>query len=353
MPRRIPHDLRLELYKRVKELHNQGIGYRKIQKIIENEFGVWISRSNISYWVRGLHSPLNEPYNKPDFSRPEMAWIAGMYMGDGSIKITKDGRTFTLKVMDRELVEEAASKLATIMRREKPYAVGRFSDGRYYVEVQSRELVDHLLDRENVLAYLKRMPREFIRAFFDCEGYVLGTVNVHGTFCCGIGSSNTDLELLKMIRDKLKDLGIESKIVLGFSAGRIIVTSKGRTVARKDCYAIRISGYHNIIRFYQEIGFSIPRKMNKLLDVVDIRRRFKGKRAAIEWIRRYEYRKGEGRTRWFKRDRPLTLKEALKEYERFVSSKRSARSETNWISYHRKPVFLQASSAFSHNLLSP
>ncbi|HIE23845.1 MAG TPA: hypothetical protein EYP68_06415 [Candidatus Korarchaeota archaeon] len=55
--RRIPHDLRVELYHFVMDLHERGIGYRRIQRIVEERYGVWISRSNISCWVRGLHSP--------------------------------------------------------------------------------------------------------------------------------------------------------------------------------------------------------------------------------------------------------------------------------------------------------
>jgi len=51
--RRIPHDLRLELRKRVLELHSSGLGYRRIQRVIKEEYDVDLSRSNISYWVRG------------------------------------------------------------------------------------------------------------------------------------------------------------------------------------------------------------------------------------------------------------------------------------------------------------
>ena len=44
--------------------------------------------------------------------------------------------------------------------------------------------------------------------------------------------------------------------------------------------------------------------------------------AAVEWIRMYRYERGKGRERWFKRDRPLSRKEALKEYKKFLSSRR-------------------------------
>ncbi|HIE23844.1 MAG TPA: hypothetical protein EYP68_06410 [Candidatus Korarchaeota archaeon] len=247
-----------------------------------------------------------------------MSWIAGMYLGDGSIKVNKEGRTLTLKVRDKELVEEAAMKLAIVMGRDKPYFVGRLSDGRYYVQVRSRELADHLLNKENTLNYLKKRPREFIRAFFDCEGFVFGAVCGKGAFTSKIGASNTDRELLVLIRDKLMDLGIRMKITRSFSAGRVIVTSRGRTVARKDCYVLYTTRSSDLIRFYRKIGFSIKRKMDKLRDIVYIRQNFKGKRAAIEWIRRYEYRRGEGRTRWFRREKPLSLEDALKEYKRLT-----------------------------------
>lgn len=321
MGRKIHHDLRLELYRRVRELHRQGLSYRNIQNVIEEQYGVRISKSHISYWIRGIHTPEREPYNRPDFSRPEMAWIAGMYVGDGSIKVNKKGRTLTLKVRDRELVEEAARKLAIVMGRDKPYFVGKLSDGRYYVEVRSRELADHLFRRENVLHYLEKWPREFIRAFFDCEGFAVGSISCQGVFLRRVGASNTDYDLLVMIREKLMDLRVRTRITRMFRAGRIVVTSKGRTTAKKDCYMLYTTRSCDLIQFYSKIGFSIPRKMEKLMDIVYILKNFKGKRAAIEWIRRYEYRRGEGRTRWFKREKPLSIEEALKEYEKFLSSR--------------------------------
>ena len=177
--RRVPHDLRLELYRRVLELHSKGVSYRKIQRILKEEYGIEVSRSNISYWVRGLHSPLNEPYNHIDASKKrELAWIAGAYAGDGSIKVNRKGRFLSLKVKDKELAEEAAKKLAVLMGRDKPYAVNRMADGRYYIQVQSRELVNILLNRQRILSILEEEPAEFIRAFFDCEGYATGRVGI-------------------------------------------------------------------------------------------------------------------------------------------------------------------------------
>ncbi|RLG49253.1 MAG: hypothetical protein DRO00_10205 [Thermoproteota archaeon] len=316
--RRIPHDLRIELYHFVRDLHRRGVSYSRIQRIVEEKYGVWISKSNISYWVRGIHTPEKEPYNKPDFSRPEIAWIAGMLAGDGSIKVNKKGRFLSLKAKDRELVEEAARKLAIVMGREKPYAVNKLGDGRYYVRVQSRELVDHLSVRENLLNHLKKNPREFIQAFFDCEGCCYGSISKIGYFTYGITLVNTDRELLEIVRLKLAELGItSSKIIVQHLKGKVIKTSKGVARATKACYRFQIRGLNNLKAFQRQIGFLSERKRRKLADVIEILERSRDRIiAAVEWIRRYEYRTRLGRERWLLRKSPLKLEEAWEEYER-------------------------------------
>ncbi len=323
--RRLPHAMRLRLYRRVLELHNGGMSYRKIQKIIEGEYGVKISRSHISYWVRGIHVPEREPYNVPDLSkREELAWIAGMYAGDGSIKVNRKGRFLSLKVKDRELAEAAARKLSILMGREKPYFVGKLSDGRYYVEIQSRELIDVLIERSNVLNLLEERPVEFIQAFFDCEGYVTGLVSSQGSFLARIGVSNTDYDLMEKIKERLADLGVFGEIYMVHSRGKVIETSKGRSIARRNCYTLEVYRRDAIIRFHDRMKLFTVRKQEKLKDVVDILTRFGlGRRAAVEWIRRYEYRRGMGRQRWFRRKRFLDWEDALEEYERFLIGRKS------------------------------
>jgi len=106
------------------------------------------------------------------------------------------------------------------MGRERPYSVGRFSDGRYYVEVSSRELADYLLEREKVLMHLEESPLKFLKAFFDCEGFISAFINAYGRFVASIGIANTDLELLKRIKTKLEELGIREKLVLAHRKGK-------------------------------------------------------------------------------------------------------------------------------------
>ncbi len=327
--RRLSHGMRLELYRRVLELREGGASYRAIQRAIKEEYGVRISRSHISYWVRGLHTPDREPYNIPDLSkRGELAWVAGVYVGDGSIKVNRKGRFLSLKVKDRELAEVAARKLAVVMGRERPYAVGQLSDGRYYVQVQSRELADILLDRRRLLDLLEERPVEFIQAFFDCEGYASGLVSGQGSFIAKVGAANTDHALLERIGEKLAELKVFSKIYTLYPKGKVIATSKGRSVARRDCYQLHVVRQESIVRFHREVGFVTPRKREKLRDIVDILETLgTGREAAVEWVRRYKYRLGGGRERWFRRRQPLSWSEAEREYERIVAWRRSERDQ--------------------------
>ncbi len=291
---------------------------------IEEEYGIGLSESNISYWVRGIHIPEREAYNKPDFSKKEeISWLAEIFAGDGTINVSKEGKKLRLKVKDRELAEEASKVFARVMGREKPYAVGRFSDGRYYVEVSSRELADHLLEREKVLMYLEESPLEFLKAFFDCEGYISAFIDAYGRFGARIGITNTDLELLETILTKLKGLGIGGKLVVAYRKGKVLISSRGRITARRNCYNIAICRIRDIIRFARTIDSSIPRKNEKLKDVSSILERFGfTEDAAVEWIRMYRYERGKGRERWFKREKMLNRKEALEEYKKFLSSRR-------------------------------
>lgn len=225
---------------------------------------------------------------------------------------------------DRELAEEAARRLAVVMGRSKPYAVGRFGDGRYYVEIQSRELVNHLLERSNIFSYLDKRPREFIQAFFDCDGYASGSIRSLGDFLGVVGLVNTDHELLMAIAEKLDGFDIETNLSKLHPSGRVVITSKGETVARKDCFFLTIRTPESIVKFQKMINPSVRRKREKLRDIAGILTKFGfGWEAAVEWIRRYEYKRGMGRQRWFRRKRFLDWEEAIEEYERFLARRSS------------------------------
>lgn len=87
----------------------------------------------------------------------------------------------------------------------------------------------------------------YIRGFFDAEGWV----DPKGR---QIGIVNTNLSILHDIYQFLLEHGIDSKI------------SKHSKPApsRRQCYVLRICGYHNILGFKETIGSNFVDKTEKL-----------------------------------------------------------------------------------------
>ncbi|MEM1905561.1 MAG: LAGLIDADG family homing endonuclease [Nitrososphaerota archaeon] len=317
MPRKLDHDLRIKLFYEVVELRGRGYSYGEIMREISRRHGVTLSKSHVSEWTRGIHLPMNESYNRPDLApSPELAIIAAAASGDGTIKDTEDGAIFMIEMRDLEPIELVARCLAKIFGKPEPYFIGRRSNGRYYTQIKSRNLYNYLSIWDNVVQLLHRYPREFMRMFFECEGGPCGFITHKKDFRFLIEASNTNLQLLQVMGGELARLGISSRIYLAHKAGRVSISgSRGIVFARKDCYSLRISRAESIKRYAAEIGFISERKQRKLMDIIEIYEAYGcGMDAAIEWMRRYEYRRC-GRERWMRRDQPLSREQAVAELQ--------------------------------------
>jgi len=164
--------------------------------------------------------------------------------------------------------------------------------------------------------------------FFEAEGSPIGTIVKQSRqigssrttliFAASISASNNNIKLLKEIQNELRNFGIRSSIRMKSKAGEIRII-RGREVRfNKPCYELAITCKDSITRYGEEIGFISKRKREKLDDIIDILEKYgRSKEGAVEWIRRYEYRR-RGRERWIKRESPLTYEEAISELMRLV-----------------------------------
>jgi len=195
--RKLSYDLRVRLFEEVLNLCDKGLSYDEIRMQIFERYGVWLSKSHLSYWVRGIHVPLNESYNRVNLSpSPELAIIAAASVSDGSIEECVDGAFFDVKMKDREPVELIAGCLAKLTGKPEPYHVGKLGDGRYYTEIQSRMLYNYLRDEQNIIYLLHAYPIEFIRMFVESEGGPIGYITKDGSFRGCICAYNTKMQLL-------------------------------------------------------------------------------------------------------------------------------------------------------------
>lgn len=86
-----------------------------------------------------------------------------------------------------------------------------------------------------------KITPSYIRGFFDGEG------------CVSVKSkqiviTNQNLPILKGIHRRLENMGIINRLVKA-----------------KNCYRLKIHGYHNLIKFHKLIGSNITEKENKML----------------------------------------------------------------------------------------
>jgi intein-encoded DNA endonuclease-like protein len=185
--RHLPRELRNKLYGDVVALRRGGLMYRGIIGEVWRRYGARISRSHISYWLRGIHSPYNgRRIPSLELLKPseELAYVIGVKVGDGYVgKKSRVRKGYNdvmigLEAKDREFVEEFARCLAKVLGRKQ---IGpRFRDGvgKYVVEVGSKTLYELLrkpvdLDRlKKYIEHCERCVAAFIRGFADSEGSV-------------------------------------------------------------------------------------------------------------------------------------------------------------------------------------
>jgi len=268
----LPRKLRIKAYHRVIELRQQGLSYNKIRAIMKQKFGVSPSKSQISYWTRGIHSPYNgRRIPSLELLEPseDLAYVIGVLCGDGSAweksRMHKGYRRVViyLEAKDKEFVEEFAIRIGRVLNRPPP-RVRIKSTGYYYVEVESRtlyELMKRPIDVEKIRRFVEHCERcmaMFLRGFFDSEGYVDKKGQIILT--------NTNYELLLYVQELLKRFGIETR---GPRPTKKQGTPfynplRGKVYKhKKDVYNIYVLK-HNGYEFYRYIGFTIQRKQERL-----------------------------------------------------------------------------------------
>ena len=271
----LPRKLRIKAYHRVIELRQQGLSYNKIRAIMKQKFGVSPSKSQISYWTRGIHSPYNgRRIPSLELLEPseDLAYVIGVLCGDGSAweksRMHKGYRRVViyLEAKDKEFVEEFAIRIGRVLNRPPP-RVRVKSTGYYYVEVESRtlyELMKRPIDIEKIRRFVEHCERcmaMFLRGFFDSEG----SVNKHGY----ILAYNSNYELLLYVQELLlKRFGIETSWPRPTTkqGTTFYNPQRGKVYEhKKDVYVLYVSKQCNV-RFYYYVGFTILRKRARLED---------------------------------------------------------------------------------------
>jgi len=240
---------KIRLHKIARELHSKGLSTRKIAKIIG------VSKSAVWNWINGHgFGNMNMPNLSPS---PELSYIIGAILGDGSVFKSQRHYAIALSVCDYDFIMEFNRCICSILGRKKLYSVMRdrrrernYSD-RYRIRFSSKVLFHFLHNRtiKDFQEIIDKYPAEFVRGFADAEGSVFYKKGKkQNVIRVGLSLANTNYNLLKFLKEVLeKHFGIKSYI----EPNKLVIWSR-----------------ENIKKFYKYIGFTIKRKQNRLINVV-------------------------------------------------------------------------------------
>jgi intein-encoded DNA endonuclease-like protein len=191
LSRCLPRELRIKLYDDIVALRRGGLMYKGIIGEIYRRYDVRLSKSHISYWIRGAHNPYNErriPSLELLEPSEELAYVIGAKVGDGYVgKKSRVRKGYNdvmigLKAKDKEFVEEFDRCLAKVLGRGEIRPRYRRSSGRYVFEAESKTLYELLkkpVDLEKLKKYIEHCDRcvaAFIRASQTQKGTLINAV---------------------------------------------------------------------------------------------------------------------------------------------------------------------------------
>lgn len=145
--------------------------------------------------------------------RPNLAYLYGVYIGDGSINKSKTGNHFQLGVKDKEFALAVLDSLRleglspSLSIEEKSKINKKWSD-IYRVSVRSNSLVDCLenIKLEEIKNSNRKIKLSFLKGLYESEGsYYIQSVGTSKR----LDISNTDKKLILITKNILESLSIK------------------------------------------------------------------------------------------------------------------------------------------------
>ena len=316
---------RQKLRENFDRLCSMGCGPYIAARILELKHCVKLTTGLISGWYyrgslpQGKHSTKLTPPTK------ELAIIAATRISDGSLENLKkiSRKRFRLQMKDIEPVEHFTEQLIRITDRLGYTISYNEYNQTFEVKTYRRDLIDYIQDEDNIIKLLKLYPEDSLKMLFEADGGVSGSISTTHSkkrirFQPFVYLTSSKKWLLNEVSDLLNEIGIKSRVRLNVKAGTIHRIRGREVVTKKDCYVLSITEKDSIVRYSEKIGFISKRKQEKLVDVVDILKKYGSTlEAAVEWVRRYKYYR-RGKERWIKRELVLTYKEAISELSKLL-----------------------------------
>lgn len=199
---------------------------------------------------------------------PELAYVIGVLLGDGSTSFNGRQYAVELKAKDKDFCEHFSECLAKVARRrgKGAYSVFLNTQGYWRTCGYSKQIYG-LVKNGGWQPIAELFPTEVIMGFADSEGScIMSKYKKYPKIA--VKMRNQSVKLLKYIKALLtKKFGIPSRIGINAKKGS---PAKDGTLKTADVFSLGICSQLAIIRYGTKISFSIKRKADKMKEAVHI-----------------------------------------------------------------------------------
>ena len=288
---------------KVQELAEKDPSPVSVARRLSASYSLSLSPGTVRHWMVGDRKPSVTGWVRNIFKElpsPELSYVIGANKGDGCT-LPKSG-VVKLEVTDKDFAQAFNANMAALFSRAKSNKifVRRRADRlpMYIVKYSCRPLVRLLRGPlKKLFEIASAFPREFLRGFFDAEGFV--EVAAKTFFDARVGAENCNRTLLSGARRMLQVVfHISSTLHLKRNPTSLKTIRGESFLTKRASYRLLIVRDDQIERFGSLVGFSIHRKMQKLEDVLNVLRTKKPKERTAAWKEIYLKRNGEWKRRW-------------------------------------------------------
>lgn len=208
----------------------------------------------------------HEPWKNIGVVSNSLGYVIGTYLSDGW---NMNERIIGLTVKDKDFALEFKRHLemwSGLPCKIKEYNGWGNAKGKYYRvslnSIRGTKFLIYLVRDywDSILNFPIKVKCNILRGLFDGDGGVgLSNINNRKKIVRNISFTNTDFEIISLVKEFLNELRIKNSVYSRIHSG---------FGGRKILYTISITGLDNITNFHQRINFSIKRKRDKLIELL-------------------------------------------------------------------------------------